>query len=130
MSKLELILKIWNMTLGTAYFIWLVRLLKNEYKKLKKGFSEEQNRISKKLKEDKFLESCKSGEIISLEGIIGTDIWTLIFTIRKEYPEIEILWLARKKNELSFEVVSEEKADELSETGNYFITPIFISNSL
>ncbi len=130
MNKLELILKIWNMTLGTAYLIWLVRLLKNEYKKLKKGFSEEQNRISKKLKEDKFLERCKSGEIISLEGIIGTDIWTLIFTIRKEYPEIEILWLARKKNELSFEVVSEEKADELNETGNYFITPIFTSNSL
>ena len=49
---------------------------------------------------------------------------------KKEYPEIEILWLARKKNELSFEVVSEEKADELSETGNYFITPIFTSNSL
>ena len=135
MSKIELLLKTFTLIVDAGIIIvcfkWVFRAFTfKTYKGLETDFYANWNNYTEKLKKCNLLKKCKSGQLISLEEIHTRDMITLVQVVREEYPEIKILWLARKKDSLNFQVVSAYRADELQETGNYFIMPVFISKPL
>ena len=123
MEKLSLIA---NVIISIYFFLLILSVINDII-----SFKFKKNLETKKIDYINYdiLKKFKKGEYIPLEEVLMDFSWHDIWIAKKEQnPNIEICYLVRKKETITFKILSSEELSELEKIetlNNYFISPLF-----